>query len=103
MILVFFSVHIASSNRSLDVSEKFIKRRLGAADGFKSQWPRDAIGFFSPAGIIPAVGVDSLDFVSHDLFKAQTGRAGKFGLANITKPGQVYLQDYESASFLHFH
>ena len=96
MIWVFFSVQIPSDHRSLHVGKKNIKRRLSIADGFKSQWPRYAIGFFSPAGIIPAAGVDSLDFVLHGLFKAKAGCAGKFGLANMCKPGQVYMPEYET-------
>ena len=104
MIWVFFNVHIASGHRSFHVGEKFIECHLCATCGLKSQRPSYSVRcFFSPAGVIPAVGINNLDFVLHDLFKAQTGRAGKFGVAKTHNPGQVYMSNYESNSFLYFH
>lgn len=104
MVWVFFRIHIAISHRIFRFGEKFIKLLLCAFYGLKSQRPSYSVRcFFSPAGVISAGGVDNLDFVLHDLFKAHTSRAGKFGLAKMIKPGQVYLPNYESTSFLYLH
>jgi hypothetical protein len=99
VIVVLFGVHIPSVYRILHVAKEFIKCRLGAIDGFESQWPWLGIGFFGPLGVMPAMGVDNLDFELHGSFKTQTIRVGKFSLANIPKPGQVYMPSYEQIIF----
>src|SRR5580658_4064607 len=81
VIAILFGVHIPSAYHSLHNTKEFIKRSLSGCDVFKSQWPWFAIGFFNPVGIIPAVGVDNLDFVLHGSFKTQSICVGKFSLA----------------------
>ena len=65
MVAVLFSIHIAGSRSSFHVCEKLFEFSLSMADGFKTHRLCYAICFFSPTGIIPAIGVDRFDFVSH--------------------------------------
>lgn len=90
MVGIFLAVHKASGHCGLDAGKIIIQCGLGTAGGFKSQWPRYTVGFLAPFRIIPAGRIDNLDFVSHGLFKTQNSRAGKFALAKVHKPGQVY-------------
>ena len=77
---IFLSIHISIKLRPLDVCEKFIKCRLGIAQGFKSQRPCCSKRFLSPPGIIPARCINNLDFVWHDLFNAKPDLMASLGL-----------------------